>query len=115
MALEHNSGGSYNMFAIWVKGSQVKIGKNALKRAAKAESELYPEICGFHAELDLYRQHPEMRGGTLYVAGRKNRSNAIMLNTKPCEYCSALLAGTRVNWVVYLKNGIFVKNRIDSL
>ncbi len=103
------------MVALWVKGSSVVSGVNNLKRSARHENDTYTDFCGFHAELDLYRQYPQMRGGTIYIAGRKRRSNVIMVNTKPCQYCAALLSATRVNWCVYLNNGTFTKNRIDAL
>lgn len=115
LALDHSSGGSYNMVALWVKGSNVIAGNNILKRLARHENETYPEICGFHAELDLYKKSPNMRGGTIYVGGRKRTSNSIMINTKPCEYCATLLMTTKVNWVVYLHKSRFIKNRIDEL
>lgn len=116
LALDHNSGGSYNMIALWVKGSNVVVGNNILKRPAYPQNDTYPEICGFHAELDLYKKMGNtMRGGTVYVGGRKARSNSIMINTKPCIYCANLLHETNTNWVVYIYNNQFTKTRIENL
>ncbi len=116
LAGNHSSGGSYNMVALWAKGSNIRIGYNELYRQANRTSQIYPEICGTHAELDLYRRMgADMRGGRLYVGGRKQSNNAIMMNTKPCVYCAQLLSTTKTNWIIYIDNTTFTKNKVEDL
>jgi deoxycytidylate deaminase len=56
-----------------------------------------------------------MRGGRIYVGGRKRSNNAIMQNTKPCVYCAELLSTTNTNWIVYVENTQFKKTKIQDL
>lgn len=113
---DHNSGSSYNMLARYVKGQKLHTGRNNLYKPARNVAGHYPDICGTHAELDLWRICGKMlSGGTLYVAGRRAKNNSIMGTTKPCEYCSTLLYQTRLNWVVFLDDGKFVKTKPKEL
>lgn len=104
------------MMAYYVKGATRTVGRNSLYRNASTLADHYPDICGVHAELDLWRMCGRMmRGGTLYVAGRKAKNGSIMGTTKPCEYCAALLSQTRLNFVVFLDQGEFVKCKPKDL
>lgn len=102
-AMDHDSGGSYNVLAKWQKGAHVVIGKNKLKRSANTLSDEYPSICGVHAELDLFSNAKTLKGGTVYVAGAR-ASGSYMSTTKPCIYCSAILKASKVRHVVYWQN-----------
>src|SRR5260221_14043259 len=66
-AYEHTSYGTFNMLALWVKGSVFAYGYNYLKRPANKINNAYGTICGLHAELDLYRKY-NIKGGTVFIA-----------------------------------------------
>jgi len=108
-SLEHVSGGSYNMVAKWVKGSRSALGYNKLDRRATTINDAYPDICGVHAELDLFYKLPPVKGGTVYVAGSRARSLTYMPNTSPCIYCKTILAETYVRYIVFYNNDIPIK------
>ena len=99
------------MLARWVKGSRSAIGKNRLNRPAATVTDVYPDICGIHAELNLFH-NSSFRGGTVYIAGAKQRSGTTMLNTHPCEYCMAIMIAAGVRSVVFYKEGIPSKIRL---
>ena len=97
----HVSGGNYNMLARWYKGSKVETGKNRLNRPASTLNVEYPDICGVHAELDLFFKS-NLKGGTVYIAGtRKNGSK--MNNTCPCIYCMTILRQAGIRSIVFYK------------
>lgn len=104
----HNSGGSFNMMAVWNKGSVWATGKNDLYRSASNFSDIYPEMCGIHAELDIQRNN-NIKGGTIYIAGYHESSGSPLANTRPCRYCATILDLEKVRWVVYYSNGVAVK------
>lgn len=108
-SLDHVSGGSYNMVAKWVKGSRSALGFNKLDRRATTINEAYPEICGVHAELDLFYKLPPVKGGTVYVAGSRARTHTPMPNTSPCIYCKTILAETYVRYIVFYENNQPIK------
>lgn len=122
-AMDHQSGGSYNMVALWGWRSMRKAGFNDLHRSALTISDTYPPICGVHAELDLWRVAKGRRGsaggglagGTVAVVGFRARSGALMLNTKPCDYCAALLSQCQVKNVLFALDGEFRKVGVDAL
>lgn len=109
MSLDHISGGSYNMVAKWVKGSRSTYGYNKLDRRASTMDNAYPDVCGVHAELDLFYRMPTIKGGTVYIAGSRARTHTLMPNTSPCLYCKALLAETYVRYVVFFDSGKPIK------
>jgi hypothetical protein len=108
-SLDHMSGGSYNMVAKWVKGSRSALGFNKLDRRATTINDAYPEICGVHAELDLFYKLPPVKGGTVYVAGSRARTLTFMPNTSPCIYCKTILAETYVRYIVFYNNNQPIK------
>lgn len=108
-SLDHISGGSYNMLAKWVKGSRSHIGINQLSRRASTMDDNYPDVCGVHAELDLFYKVPPVKGGTVYIAGTRARTKTKMPNTSPCIYCKTILAEAYVRYVVFYKNGKPIK------
>ena len=108
-SLHHKSGGSYNMLAKWVKGSRSHLGLNRLTRRANTMDETYPEICGVHAELDLFYRTPSLKGGTVYIAGTRNKTKTQMPNTSPCIHCKALLAEAYVRYVVFYSDNEPIK------
>lgn len=109
ISLDHISGGSYNMVAKWVKGSRSALGFNKLDRRATTINDAYPEICGVHAELDLFYKLPPVKGGTVYVAGSRARTSTFMPNTAPCIYCKTILAETYVRYIIFYNDDIPVK------
>lgn len=116
LAYDHRSGGQWNMVAIWRKGGRHFYGFNRLDRPAAPISDIYPEICGQHAELDLYRKHPEnLGGGTVYVAGAHDSSGTLIESTRPCKYCAAILDASNVRFVVYRQDGYLIKARPKDL
>jgi len=106
---DHSSGGSYNMLARWIKGSRVITGKNRLDRPACTMNDDYPDICGVHAELDLFYRLPPVKGGTLYIAGSRAKTGVKMPNTSPCIYCHTIIRETNVRYIVYYNAGIPTK------
>jgi deoxycytidylate deaminase len=112
---QHSSGGSYNMMARWMKGSFVITGANRLHKPAHLVDSSYPDISGIHAELDSWKQHKKMKGGTIYVAGTVEASGNLMQNTLPCVYCASLLFSSGVRFVVGFEDGIPVKYRVKDL
>lgn len=119
LAAGHKSGGSYNMVALHTKGSNFVWGKNKLTRNARHLHKGYPEICGLHAELDLWRVARShgltLQGGTIYIGGTRNRSGKRMTTTRPCEYCAALLVESRVRSAVFLQDGEIMKQMVIEL
>lgn len=115
ISTKHSSGGSYDMVAAWSKGSRFEFGFNRLNRAASTIDKSYPDVCGVHAELDLWRKLDKLRGGTIYVAGKRSSSGTIMDNTRPCIYCSAILVEAGVRNVVFYSNSIPRKLRVSDL
>lgn len=105
------------MTAMWSKGKWIEVGNNELFRPANTIMADYPDICGVHAELDLCFSMTEgnydnMRGGTVYVLGKKASSGNLMSTTKPCIYCAAVLRLTRVRYLVYFDQGRMVKVKV---
>lgn len=101
-SLAHSSGGTFNVMARWIKGSRQLTGFNALTRPALTVDDSYPQTCGIHAELDLYRRGREvLGGGVVYIGGSRQQSRSIMSNTQPCVYCAAILDSCNVRFVVY--------------
>lgn len=114
-AKHHSSGGSYNMLAAWVRRSQRVIGRNELVRPANTISNDYPDICGVHAELNLWHKHKDLKGGTVYLAGRRSNSGTEMSNTACCIYCASLLAATGVKNVIFVFDEKFAKTNPINL
>lgn len=115
IANAHCSGGTYNMAAVWVKSKPKATGTNKLSHPATKENPSYPEMCGMHAELDLWRKNGHIAGGTVYVAGTIEQSGNEMPNTKPCVYCAAVLYLAGVRFVVYRKDGEIAKTRPSEI
>lgn len=111
-AKQHNSGGSYDMLSMWSKGSSRIYGKNKLERLASTIVSDYPEICGVHAELDMWRTGGVRGGGTVFIAGRRSKSGEPIENTHPCVYCLALLTEMKIRSIVYYVNGKPTKSYI---
>lgn len=103
------------MLAIWNKGSMWSRGRNRLGRRAHTIDSSYPNILGQHAELDLFRTNPDMRGGTVWVAGCHERSGSTLDRTRPCMYCASILSAANVRFVVYFENGTPTKCSPRSL
>lgn len=115
LARLHSSGGTYNMACVWNKGQWRETGYNRLDSPAHLKSDIYPEPCGIHAELNLWTKYKRLRGGTVYVAGILDTSRSTMSNTQPCVYCAALLQSSGVRNAVYMLNGVLVKSRVEGL
>lgn len=116
LAHDHSSGGTYDMVALWVKGSRQLTGLNRLDRPAITISEHYPNICGMHAELELYRRFPtSLRGGTLYVAGKLSNTSSPMSSTMPCKYCTPLMHSCGVRNFVFFLNQTVIKCTPEQL
>lgn len=119
LASDHSPGGKYGMVAGWVKGKRLIIGYNNTDRPAATAVDGYPVSCGIHAELDIFLQardtDTEIRGGTMYVVGRKRTNNKVMSNTSPCIYCKTILSSTKVRAVVFFRNGILQKTSSEEL
>ena len=118
LAKDHNPGGNYGLVAAWVKGKRIIVGYNTDRPAATAITG-YPDICGIHAELDVYLQarslDVDIRGGTMYVVGRKCSTSRVMSNTKPCVYCRTILSSTKVRNVVFYDGGTLHKMPSEEL
>lgn len=115
-ASTHNSGGSYDMVALLAKSKPVAFGFNSLSNPAILKSSIYPEMCGMHAELDLWRQCPEdMKGGSVYVAGRATKSTNMMANTTPCVYCAAILTLAGVRHIICYSDNNVIKTAPQRL
>lgn len=110
----HESGGSYNMVAMYMKNSHREYGYNRLNRMANTVSDIYPDIFGMHAELDLYRKIGKKVGGTVFIAGTR-QSGSKMLNSRPCCYCATILDLAGIRWVIYYDDGIPTKTRVSEL
>lgn len=106
IADKHHSGGTYNMAAVARKGSDIRVGVNDLYRPASTVVDLYRDVCGIHAELDLYRQWGNLAGFTVYIAGTLDASGSRMLNTAPCCQCIAILNAMNVRHVVFNRDGL---------
>lgn len=116
MARGHESGGTYDMAAMWVKGSRRAVGTNKLTDPAILKSQIYDYRCGMHAELAMwYYNRERIFGGTVYVAGKLNSSGSEMTNTAPCIYCASIIDLAGVRFVVYCKDGEVVKSRPKEL
>jgi hypothetical protein len=120
IARSHDPGypSSYSMVAVLTKGKRRIFGFNKLKSPALLKNDIYPEICGIHAELHIWHQVKtnsiDIRNGTLYVSGVANNNlNARMTNTSPCKYCSTLLNDMNVKTVVSLREGNIYKEVIS--
>ncbi len=118
-ANNHDSGSTYDMVAMYAKGSLRLLGGNQLNRPANTISELYPDWRGVHAELDLWltihKMDREIRGGTVYVAGKKSQSKICLSTTKPCVYCAAILVSTKINFVVFYHDRTIKKMKVSDL
>lgn len=110
----HESGGSYNMISMYVKNSHREYGFNRLKRLASTVSDIYPEVFGMHAELDLYRKMGRRSGGTVFIAGTRNNGSK-MVNSRPCCYCATILDLAGIRWAIYYENGVPTKAKISEL
>lgn len=103
------------MAAAWVKGSRRVVGRNQNRVRGHLKHDIYPEFMGRHCELHVIlecnRHKIEMSGGTLYVVGiRRNRQRNIMANTKPCKYCTEMIAKhTSIRSIVYISDDVIVK------
>lgn len=113
-AVQHSSGGSFDMVALYVKGSTHSWGFNKLRRSAAVTDSTYPEIMGMHAELDLYRRSIKS-SGTVYIAGNHHKSGTPLVNSGPCLYCAAILKAACVRYVVFVYKGVIVKTSPVSL
>lgn len=107
----HSSGGTYQMVAAYVRHSFMLIGYNKLTDPASRKSGHYHPRNGRHCELHLITQLKAMgktpRGGTVYVAGRRNQK---LPNTSPCGSCRNMLKDeTTVRSLVYFLDGKLVK------
>lgn len=110
--IDHVSGCSYEMAAMWVKGSRYIVGKNRLTSPAHLKHPHYPKIHGRHCETHVVLLAPErLRGGTLYITGvRSSRNRNQMLTTKPCKHCmKVILTDTDIRTLVYWHEGEMVK------
>lgn len=115
-ALTHVSGGSYNM-AAWLSNSKpIGYGLNQLSSPALLKSDLYPEVCGLHAELSLWSNYKEfLSGGTVAIGGWVAKSSNPMSNTLPCTYCATILHQAGVRWVIASLNAEQIKVRPEML
>lgn len=107
----HHSGGTYQMVAAFARQSFLLIGFNKLTDPARSKSPHYHARNGRHSELHLITQLKAMgktpRGGTVYVAGRRNQK---LPNTSPCAACRSMLKDeTTVRSLVYFLDGKLVK------
>lgn len=111
--ITHSSGTGRDIVAVAVKGSKWAMGKNYLTREARSMSDLYPDGCGVHAELDLWHSGVSLGRSTVYVAGIAENSGNALQSTMPCCYCSAILFQANVKKVVamHLGNLYSVKTR----
>lgn len=112
--LNHISGSSYEMQALWVKGKRRVKGSNLLSEPARRHHDVYPEIHGRHCELHVWvraeRAGISLKGGTLYITGANARNRNVMANTAPCKHCRFVLQeNTKISALVYYKDGILVK------
>lgn len=111
----HCSGGSFDMVCHYRKHSRLYIGYNKLDRPAITIDDQYPEFCGVHAELDLFRRHKNLDGGTIYIAGKLAKTGTMMPNTQPCIYCATILNEAGVKNAVFYEDGVPVKMPIKEL
>lgn len=111
----HTSGGSYNMVAVWAKGSRRVIGTNSVGRLAETIGGPYPPMTGVHAELDLVHKPPHgLSRGTVYIGGWLSTGNK-MARTQPCIYCAEMLVQARVKYVVFSIDQYIMKFSPNSL
>lgn len=97
------------------KGNHV-YGKNRLRRSASTVTDTYPDVCGIHAELDLYRLLGKgLNRSNIYVAGRHESSGSVLNTTRPCLYCAAILDACNVRYVIYYQDGEPVKTTPKEL
>lgn len=116
IAIDHQSGGSFNMVCVAVKGNGRMYGFNKLKRKATTIDESYPELAGQHAELDVYSRYRDaLRGTTVFVAGSHAKNGNPLSTTRCCKYCSAILDAAEVKAVIYLQDSIPVKTSPKQL
>lgn len=107
-ALEHSSGGTYDMAAMIVRGKTQIIGYNRLDDPASRHSDGYKPLHGRHAEQHVKqlcdKRRLDMAAGTLYVVGFRKVNQ--MWNTYPCDMCRNWLD---VKHVVYFSEGALKK------
>lgn len=116
----HSSGGTFDFISLWRKGSKQITGFNTIKRHARPYSNIYPDFCGVHAELDVIKQSDKidmtLNGGTMYVVGVSSRSSNTLLNTLPCAACARMLAdNTNINYIVCYFNGKLTRFKMNSI
>ncbi|RME11189.1 MAG: hypothetical protein D6816_02470 [Bacteroidetes bacterium] len=114
-ASNHESGGTYNMCATIAKNSSRVIGYNSLSELAFLKSDVYPEFCGIHAELDAFisatRSNLNIDNSTIYIAGT-NSNKKELDTTVPCFACMRLITQlSRISWIVCNYNGDTIKFR----
>lgn len=114
-AFEHCSKGSYNMVSVARKGSTHIYGYNRLDRPASTISDTYSDICGVHCELDIWQQQNDLKGYTVFVAGRREKTSSAMPNTRPCVYCSVILFQAGAKNAIYYENGKPCKASMEDL
>lgn len=107
----HHSGGTYQMVAAYSKHSVLIIGYNKLTDPARQKSKHYHSRQGRHSELHIITQAKaigyQLKGGCLYVVGRRNLK---LPNSSPCKSCRAMLKEhTTIRSVVYYLYGEMVK------
>lgn len=111
---DHDSGCHYSMAAVMGKSKPIAHGLNTLHFPANSvdlgrTSVRYPDMCGVHAELDLYRSnHWRMSGTTVVVAGVVTKNGNLMENTMPCVHCAQTLQSAGVRRVCFSLNGQWV-------
>lgn len=116
LAHDHCSGGGFEMAAMLVKGKRRHYGFNRLNRKATTIDSNYPEPCGEHAELALYRRHKDsLKNSTVYVAGSHCKNDNPLDTTRPCEYCTAILDASEVRFVIYFQDGVATKVKPKEL
>lgn len=111
----HDSGGSYSMAAVLRKSKPKAVGFNSLYSPAILKNDIYPELCGVHAELNLWMQYPDMTGCTVYITGVISKSRNLMSNTIPCIYCAAILEASGARYVVCYMDNKIIKVRTNQL
>lgn len=112
---DHDSGGSYSMAAVLRKSKPKAVGYNSLFSPAVLKNDTYPELCGVHAELNLWMQYPDMGGATVYITGVISKSRNLMTNTMPCIYCASLMQAAGARYVVCYVDSKIIKVRTSEL
>lgn len=93
------------MVAVWSKGARYAVGRNNLYKAPRVPYGVdveYPEPKQLHAETDLWwnLRSTEVRGGSVYIVGKRSSNDQPMTTTIPCESCCALFFHSQVNHVI---------------